>query len=49
MNPGTLHLIPVPIGRAAGNETGSTQQSDPVTALPAPVITLAASLDYYMA
>ena len=49
MNPGTLHLIPVPIGWAAGNESGSTQQSDPATALPAPVITLAASLDYYIA
>lgn len=54
-SPGTLHLIPVPIGRERGNGSGPDTGAglltagDPVAELSAPLIKLTASLDYFIA
>jgi len=52
--PGTLHLIPVPIGReraasGTGNSGGLAAAGDPVAELSAPLIQLTAGLDYFIA
>jgi len=58
-SPGTLHLIPVPIGRERGfgsgprsgpdNGGGPFITGDPVAELSAPLISLTAGLDYFIA
>ena len=58
-SPGTLHLIPVPIGRERGsgsgprsgpdNGDGPFTAGDPVAELSASLITLTAGLDYFIA
>ena len=58
-SPGTLHLIPVPIGRDRGfgsgprsgpdNGGGPFITGDPVAELSAPLISLTAGLDYFIA